>query len=85
MSDMQQKGDTLQLIFFTNAPTTRFVVECQICRNRSLCIRLLSKKKLAYQGQPPPSSLSVMNAQHTTQFLPQNAWIVDSGAPHHIT
>ncbi|KAB2630096.1 hypothetical protein D8674_007615 [Pyrus ussuriensis x Pyrus communis] len=39
----------------------------------------------AYQGQPPPPSLSAMNAQQTSSFLPQDAWIVDSGASHHIT
>ncbi|XP_050139218.1 uncharacterized protein LOC126615432 [Malus sylvestris] len=26
-----------------------------------------------------------MNAQQTTQFIPQDAWIVDSGASHHMT
>ncbi|KAB2608352.1 hypothetical protein D8674_011520 [Pyrus ussuriensis x Pyrus communis] len=36
-------------------------------------------------GQSPPASLSAMNAQQTSQAPPQDLWIVDSGASHHMT
>ncbi|KAB2634323.1 hypothetical protein D8674_038379 [Pyrus ussuriensis x Pyrus communis] len=36
-------------------------------------------------GHPPPSSLSAMNAQQSPHSFPQDTWIVDSGASHHIT
>ncbi|CAN6704282.1 unnamed protein product [Malus baccata var. baccata] len=70
----------------SNGPTTCVVVECQICGKRGhSALDCYQRGNYAYQGQPPPPSLSAMNAQKTSQFLPPDAWIVDSGASHYIT
>ncbi|KAM1091428.1 hypothetical protein FF1_018917 [Malus domestica] len=38
-----------------------------------------------YQGQPSSLNLNAMIAQHTSQFNPNDAWVVDTGAIHHMT
>ncbi|CAN6708007.1 unnamed protein product [Malus baccata var. baccata] len=70
----------------SNVPTTGVVVECQICGKRGhSALDCYQRGNYAYQGQSPPPSLSAMTAQQTSQFLSPDAWIVDSGASHHIT
>ncbi|TQD96597.1 hypothetical protein C1H46_017758 [Malus baccata] len=69
-----------------NTSTSNYVVECQICGKRGhSALDCYQRSNYSYQGQLPPSSLSAMQAQQTTPFVPQDAWIVDSGAYHHMT
>lgn len=70
----------------TNTSSSGFVVECQICgKKRHSALECYHRGNYAYQGQPPPQSFNVMAAQQSTEFIPHDAWILDSGAPHHIT
>ncbi|KAM1422622.1 hypothetical protein ACFX2I_004733 [Malus domestica] len=69
-----------------NSSPSNYVVECQICGKRGhSALDCYQRSNYSYQGQLPPSSLSAMQAQQTTPFVPQDAWIVDSGASHHMT
>ncbi|KAM2874298.1 hypothetical protein COP2_017588 [Malus domestica] len=70
----------------SNSSNSSFVIECQICGKRGhLALDCYQMNNYSFQGQSPPTSLSAMNAQQAPQFSPQDNWIVDSGASHHMT
>ncbi|KAM2171732.1 hypothetical protein ACFX1R_036784 [Malus domestica] len=82
-----KRGHTAMNYFHRNTgnTTTGFIMECQIYgKRRHSALDCFHKANYTYQGQPPLSSLSAMNAQQTSQVLPPNSWIVDSGASHHM-
>ncbi|CAN6723840.1 unnamed protein product [Malus baccata var. baccata] len=71
-------------------------ITCQICGKRGhIALECYHRNNFAYQGNPPPPSLTAMTAQATIgQNVPQNnghgfsngdTWILDTGATHHIT
>lgn len=69
-----------------NTSSSGFVVECQICGKMGhSALDCYQRSNYSFQGQQPPTSLSAMSAQQTTRFIPQDTWIVDSSASHHIT
>ncbi|CAN6725826.1 unnamed protein product [Malus baccata var. baccata] len=70
----------------TTVPSSGFIVACQICGKRGhSALECHHRGNYAYQAQPPPPSFNAMAAQPSTEFNPNDAWIVDSGASHHIT
>ncbi|XP_050148135.1 uncharacterized protein LOC126623328 isoform X1 [Malus sylvestris] len=82
-----KRGHTAVNYFHRNTGNTTagFIMECQICgKRRHSALDCFHRANYTYQGQPPPSSLSAMNAQQTSQVLPPDSWIVDSGASHHM-
>ncbi|CAL9025198.1 unnamed protein product [Prunus brigantina] len=59
------------------------VIECQICGKKGHgALDCYHRSNYAYQGSPPPSSLTAMAAQ--ASFSPDAVWIADSGASHHM-
>ncbi|KAB2606705.1 hypothetical protein D8674_006422 [Pyrus ussuriensis x Pyrus communis] len=83
-----KRGHTAVNCFRRNSimPSPGFIVECQICGKRGhSALECYHRSNYAYQAQPPPPYFNAMAAQHSTEFSPNDAWIVDSGAFHHIT
>ncbi|KAM2004319.1 hypothetical protein ACFX15_027783 [Malus domestica] len=61
-------------------------MECQICGRRGhSALDCYHRGNYVFQGQQPPANLTVMAAQQIEQYIAQDAWIVDTGASHHIT
>lgn len=85
-----KRGHIASNCFHMNSASSssNFIVECQICGKRGhSALDCYQRSNYAFQGQASPSSLTAMNAQQTTQlipqqnaqFIPQDSWIVDSG------
>ncbi|KAM2157366.1 hypothetical protein ACFX1R_042948 [Malus domestica] len=82
-----KRGHTAANCYHRNNSSSNsgFVVECQICGKMGhSALDCYQRSNYSFQGQPPSTSLSAMNVQQTTQFIPQDTWIVDSGASHHM-
>ncbi|KAI5314222.1 hypothetical protein L3X38_043398 [Prunus dulcis] len=59
------------------------VPECQTCGKRGhAALDCYHRSNYSFQGQAPPSSLTAMTAQ--TSYSPEQVWIADSGATHHM-
>ncbi|CAN6712461.1 unnamed protein product [Malus baccata var. baccata] len=83
-----KRGHTAVNCFHRNGqgPSTGFHMECQICGRRGhSALDCYHRGNYVFQGQQPSSTLTAMAAQQTEQHIPQDAWIVDTGASHHIT
>ncbi|CAN6725999.1 unnamed protein product [Malus baccata var. baccata] len=83
-----KRGHTAAICYHWNNSSSNsgFVVECQICGKMGhSALDCYQISNYSFEGQPPSASLYAMNAQQTTQFIPQDTWIVDSGASHHMT
>ncbi|CAL2260563.1 unnamed protein product [Prunus armeniaca] len=62
------------------------VLECQICGKKGhITLNCYHRSNFAYQGTPPPQSLQAMTANISPSFTPNDLWIADSGASHHMT
>ncbi|CAL2230376.1 unnamed protein product [Prunus armeniaca] len=59
------------------------VLECQICGKKGHgALDCFHRSNYAFQGQRPPPSLVAMTTQ--TTYNPDQVWIIDSGATHHM-
>ncbi|CAL2277183.1 unnamed protein product [Prunus armeniaca] len=66
-----------------NPTTSSMIIECQICDKKGHgALDCYHRSNYAFQGQSPPSSLTAMTAQ--TTYNPDQVWIADSGATHHM-
>lgn len=62
------------------------VVECQICgQHGHSVLDCHHRNNFAYQGTTSALSLTIMQAHALSNLLPQDSWIVDTGASHHMT
>ncbi|XP_050128554.1 uncharacterized protein LOC126605227 isoform X2 [Malus sylvestris] len=69
-----------------NASSSGSVVECQICGKKGhSALDCYHKNNLAYQGTAPSPMLTAMQAEAQPNFLPNDSWIVDTRASHHMT
>ncbi|KAB2600658.1 hypothetical protein D8674_038536 [Pyrus ussuriensis x Pyrus communis] len=83
-----KRGHTVANCFHrnTNPPSNGFHMLCQICgRHGHSALDCYHRGNYAFQGQQPPAQFTAMTAQQTDPQIPQDAWIVDTGASHHIT
>ena len=61
------------------------IVECQICGKKGhSALDCHHRNNFAYQGAAPSPTLTAMQAQTSQPFLPNDSWIVDIGASHHM-
>ncbi|BBN67607.1 transposable element gene [Prunus dulcis] len=59
------------------------VIECQICGKKGHgALDCFHRSNYSYQGLPPSPKLSAMTAQ--SSYIPNQVWIADSGASHHM-
>ncbi|CAL8176000.1 unnamed protein product [Prunus armeniaca] len=66
-----------------NPTASSVIIECQICGKKGHgALDCYHRSNYAFQGQSPPSSLTAMTAQ--TTYNPNQVWIADSGATHHM-
>ncbi|CAL2245419.1 unnamed protein product [Prunus armeniaca] len=66
-----------------NPTASSVIIECQICGKKGHgALDCYHCSNYAFQGQSPPSSLTAMTAQ--TTYNPDQVWIADSGATHHM-
>ncbi|KAL6269518.1 hypothetical protein ACE6H2_026429 [Prunus campanulata] len=66
-----------------NPAASSVIIECQICGKKGHgALDCYHRSNYAFQGQSPPSSLTAMTAQ--TSYNPDQVWIADSGATHHM-
>ncbi|CAL2254172.1 unnamed protein product [Prunus armeniaca] len=81
-----KRGHTAVNCFFRHAnsqSSVSIVPECQICGKRGHgALDCYHRSNYSFQGQAPPSSLTAMTAQ--TSYSPEQVWIADSGATHHM-
>ncbi|XP_016647521.1 PREDICTED: uncharacterized protein LOC107880499 [Prunus mume] len=81
-----KRGHTAVNCFFRHAnsqSSVSTVPECQICGKRGhVALDCYHRSNYSFQGQAPPSSLTAMTAQ--TSYSPEQVWIADSGATHHM-
>ncbi|CAN6725267.1 unnamed protein product [Malus baccata var. baccata] len=68
-------------------PTSNQVIpECQICGKRGhTALNCFHRGNYAFQGTQPSSSLNARTAQSSMKFNNNQAWIMDTGATHHMT
>ncbi|BBH07344.1 hypothetical protein Prudu_019255 [Prunus dulcis] len=60
------------------------ILECQICGKKGhIALNCYHRANFAYQGAPPPQSIQAMTAN--LSYTPNDLWIADSGASHHMT
>lgn len=61
-------------------------MECQICGKRGhSALDCHHRNNFAYQGTAPAPSLTAMQGHAHSNLLPQDSWIVDTDASHHMT
>ncbi|CAL8151065.1 unnamed protein product [Prunus armeniaca] len=80
-----KRGHIATNCFFRNFTPSQgsSVTECKICGKKGHgALDCYHRSNYAYQGSPPPSSLTAMAAQ--ASFSPDAVWIADSGASHHV-
>ncbi|CAL8993058.1 unnamed protein product [Prunus brigantina] len=65
--------------------SSSLVLKCQICGKKGhIALNCYHRSNFGYQGTPP-QSLQAMTANISPLFTPNDLWIVDSGASHHMT
>ncbi|BBH08831.1 hypothetical protein Prudu_021147 [Prunus dulcis] len=82
-----KRGHTAANCYFRHDTSTAQgsarVIECQICGKRGHgALDCYQRSNYSYQGQPPSPKISAMTAQ--SAYTPNQVWIADSGASHHM-
>ncbi|XP_050137550.1 uncharacterized protein LOC126613960 [Malus sylvestris] len=84
-----KRGHTAPNCYYRNEQQSQApaaIPECQICgKKRHIALNCFHRSNYAYQGANPPPTLIAMTAQSQSTFNLNQAWIMDTGATHHMT
>ncbi|XP_050133506.1 uncharacterized protein LOC126609681 [Malus sylvestris] len=70
----------------TNPSSSGSILECQICGKRGhSALDCHHRNNFAYQGSASAPTLTAIQAQAPANFLPNDSWIIDTGASHYMT
>ncbi|KAM1541869.1 hypothetical protein ACFX15_011235 [Malus domestica] len=85
--------------FRSTTPANQYpILVCQICGKKGhTALECFHRNNYAYQGAPPPPTLTALSAQGPSSFSPPSTeshphgfsaadtWVLDTGATHHMT
>ncbi|KAM1454643.1 hypothetical protein EV1_004084 [Malus domestica] len=95
-----RRGHTAPNCHFRSTTTANQypILVCQICGKKGhTALECFHRNNYAYQGAPPPPSLTALSAQGPSSFSPPSSesqphgfsaadtWVLDTGATHHMT